>query len=99
MTLSLKGAIKVIRDIWDRKYSAEVCTYRRGNVTIDAGAVERGVTSCPHCGATIGMGMLRVLHRDGRAVSFLVGFLHDVEVGHPIAGVDVDALVAIVEDE
>jgi len=42
---------------------------------------------------------LRVLHRDGRAVSFLVGFLHDVEVGHPIAGVDVDALVAIVEDE
>jgi len=55
MTLSLKGAIKVIRDIWDRKYSAEVCTYRRGNVTIDAGAVERGVTSCPHCGATIVM--------------------------------------------
>jgi len=98
MSLTLKQAAKIIGEIWDRKYAAETCTYRRGNLTLDAGAVERGVISCPHCGATIGMGMLRLVHRDGRAVAFRVGFLHDVEVGHPVTDVDVDALVAIVED-
>lgn len=98
MDCSVKNAAEVLREIWHREYNVATCTYRRGNITIDAGAVERGLTSCPHCGATIGMGVLRIMHSDGRSVVFRVGFFHDVEAGHSLAGVDTDTLVSIVAD-
>jgi len=74
--------------------------YRIGKVFIDTGGLQRGVTSCPHCGALMGMGRIVVRHDDGRNVSFNPRLFHYVEAGHPITSRDVNGklLVAIMSD-
>lgn len=74
--------------------------YRTGRVFIDMSGLQRGVTSCPRCGALMGMGRITVRHDDGRSVSFNPRVLHYVEAGHSITSRDVNAklLVAIMSD-
>lgn len=76
----------------------DICKYRYGNLIIDRGGVERGLTLCPYCGMYIPMGVIVVAHEDGRAVHFNVGLFHYAEAGHPLPEDVVDQLVAIVSD-
>jgi hypothetical protein len=96
--MTLEEAMRQLRKVWTPEHAAEQCLYRSGKITLDASQVERGVIPCPHCGQRMGMGMLTLRHADGRAVRFRPGLFHYVEAGHPIEGVDVDALIAIMAD-
>ena len=74
--------------------------YRSGPTTVDASRLQRGIISCPHCGAVTGMGTISVRHDDGRTVDFHPQLFHYAQAGHPITAEDVDrdALVAIMSD-
>lgn len=76
------------------------CRHRYGYVIIDRGGMMLGLTSCPVCGATTGMGVITVSHDDGRGVGIEVPFYHYVEAGHPISKeqLDTDLLFAIIAD-
>ena len=73
---------------------------RSGKLFVETGRIQRGVLPCPHCGAPVGMGTVRVRHDDGRSVSFSPRLFHYVSAGHPISPRDVDGkkLAAIVAD-
>jgi len=96
--MTLAEALRRLEKVWVPKNSTEPCIYRSGKVTLDARCLERGIISCPYCGAMMGMGMLTLRHEDGRAVRFQPGLFHYVQAGHPIEGVNVALLVAIMED-
>jgi hypothetical protein len=74
--------------------------HRTGKVFIETGAVQRGVVSCPQCGALVGMGTVTVRHDDGRSVSFNPRLFHYVAAGHKLSARDVNAakLTAIMGD-
>ena len=96
--MTLAEALRRLEQVWTPKNSSEPCIYRSGKVTLDARYLERGIIPCPICGAMMGMGMLTLRHEDGRAVRFQPGLFHYVQAGHPIEGVDVALLVAIMAD-
>lgn len=71
-----------------------------GKLYLYTGTVQRGLLPCPHCGVTIGMGYVVVVHEDGRAVELNVALYHYPSAGHPITceDVDIETLIEIVED-
>jgi ribosomal protein S27AE len=77
-----------------------LCTRRYGYVVIDRGGIQRGLTTCPVCGAMSGMGQIAVSHDDGRSVSIDLMLYHYSEAGHPIGRDQLDSglLFAIIHD-
>ena len=75
--------------------------HRFGRVFINDGMVERGLAPCPHCGRAVGMGLILVMHDDGRMAGFNPRLEHYVQEGHSITSEDVDGetLIAILADE
>ena len=82
---------------WRERPPGEI---RSGQVSVDVGGIQRGVKSCPHCGATTGMGLIVVRHDDGRGVGFDPALYHYAQAGHSItqADVDGDVLLSIMAD-
>ena len=74
--------------------------HRFGKVFINDGTVQRGLAPCPHCGRAVGMGLITVMHADGRMVGFKPRLHHYVQEGHPITNEDIDGetLIAILAD-
>ena len=88
-------------DRW-RKEGAPAGAYSRrvGCVVIDTGGIQMGLTSCPVCGATTGMGHITLSHDDGRRVSIDLPLFHYAEAGHPITPeqLDRELLFSIIAD-
>ena len=68
----------------------DICVVRYGKLTIDRGGIERGIKPCPFCDAVTGMGIILVVHDDGRAVGYDPGLYHYADAGHPITEEDLD---------
>ena len=67
------------------------CAVRYGYLIIDKGGIGKGLTWCPVCGATTGMGHIEVSHDDGRRVRIDVQLYHYVQVGHSISQEQLDS--------
>ena len=74
--------------------------HRFGKVFIDESKIQRGIVPCPHCGQAVVMGLITVLHDDGRMVGFEPKVDHYVQVNHPITRDDIDGetLIAMLND-